>query len=313
MKLSTVLPLMAMSLLGSSGVAAEEECKEKATTCENRVEVLVTDLVFGLKDEVPVEVYEAFVTASSQCLSCVDETDVKALTETADESNMPLWECRLKCWCCEEEWCQFSDGSNWCPQQCYDDFGQCAPESRRLTGEDDGNPYFINYDLNVCMEDITPQDSATISYVDHTEMLADLERELATCYEDKDAFLDSWSSLCADSGIDLSLMARQEGEPKTILFGANGLDSEHAVVTTYSSDESHQSTSHMIFYSALGFVAVSAFAVVGTAVVVKVLNKRRAADEEQAAQWVSEMATATAETANPLSSVSVSDSDSTSS
>ena len=296
-----MLPLAAMSLLGSSGVAPEEKCKEKATTCENRVEVLVTDLVFGLKDEVPVEVYEAFVTASSQCLSCVDKTDVNVLknpqprSKTGD-NKVSLPDCKKSgCWCCQEYWCSIAYGTNYCPSSCSEHYPQCFAERRQLTdGFDDDTdnsnyPYFVNYELNVCMEDITPLDPSATSYVDHTEMLADLERELATCYEDKDAFLDSWSSLCADSGIDLSLMARQEGEPKTILFGANGLDSEHAVVTTYSSDESHQSTSHMIFYSALGFVAVSAFAVVGTAVVVKVLNKRRAAGEEQAAQWVSEM------------------------
>jgi hypothetical protein len=54
----------------------------------------------------------------------------------------------------------------------------------------------------------------------------------------------------------------------------------------------------MMFYSALGFVTVSAFAVFGTALVVQVLRKRREADEEQAAKWVSELTTV--ETTNPI-------------
>jgi hypothetical protein len=292
----TVLPIMAM--LGTT-LAEDAECKEKTDTCQNRVEVFVTDLVHGLKDDVPVEVYEAFVTASSQCLSCVEKTDVEVLTETADESTMSLAQCRRAgCWCCLQTWCQRNDGSNYCPEQCYDDFPKCDSSSRRLTGEDDGNPYFINYELDVCMDVMTPLDTSSSSYVDHTQMLEDFEKELATCYEDKDTFLNSWSSLCADSGIDLSLMARTEGDSRTITFGSTGIDMENAVMTTYSSDDSHRSTSHMIFYSALGFVTLSAFAVIGTAVVVKVLNKRKEAEKEQEAKWVSEMVNV--DTANPV-------------
>jgi hypothetical protein len=121
------------------------------------------------------------------------------------------------------------------------------------------------------------------------------------CYEDRETFMNSWSSLCAESGIDLSLMARQSGDTSRILFGVGYIDSESAKVTTYSSDDSHRSTSHMIFYSALGFVMISAFGVVGTAVVVKLLNKRKEEEDEQAAKWVSEMGSV--DVANPVSGV----------
>jgi hypothetical protein len=257
--------------------------------------------VYGLKEDVPVEVYEAFVTASSQCLSCVDETDVEVLVSTADESKMSPTECkRSGCWCCTYSWCQKSDGSNWCPEQCHDIYSQCSSSSRRLTGEDDGNPYFLNYEMNVCMDDVTPLNPAATSYVDHTQMLADFESELASCYADRGGFMDTWSSLCANSGIDLSQMTRDDGGESTIMFGSTGFDSDSAVVTTYTSDESHRSTSHMIFYAALGFVTVSAFAVFGAAVVVKQLNKRKDEEHDQAAKWVSEMANV--ETANPVAS-----------
>lgn len=299
MKLAKVLSLI--PLFGS--VHAEDtECKEKTSTCQTRVEVLATDLVFGLKDDVPVEVYEAFVTASSQCLSCVEDSDVKILGGgTGDGSKLSRRQCKNRgCSCCDKWWCQHSDGSNWCPEQCLDRFPKCKDERRRLTGQDDGtNPYFVNYELDVCMDDISPLETTTSSYVDYNDMLIVMESDLATCYDDKEVFLDSWSSLCTQSGIDLSLMARTEGDTSTIMFGATGFDAENAVVTTYTSDESHRSTSHMIFYSALGFVTLSAFAIIGTALVVRVLNKRKEEEAAQAAQWVSEMATV--ETVNPIS------------
>jgi hypothetical protein len=158
----------------------------------------------------------------------------------------------------------------------------------------------VDFNINVCVADVTPLNPSASHYLDYAQMLTDFESELQECYADSEGFLDSWSSLCADSGIDLSLMARTEegGSPK-LLFGMQGVDSAGARVTTYSSDESHRSTSHMIFYSALGFVAVSAFAVFGTAVVVKLINKRQEEEQEQSAKWVAEMATV--DTANPLS------------
>jgi hypothetical protein len=300
MKFSTVLPVVA-TLIGSAQASGSAECREKTSTCQNRVEVLVTDLVYGLMDDAPAEVYEAFVAASTKCLSCVENNEVEVLSSTADESKLSANQCKWAgCWCCTRDWCQRDDGTNYCPEQCHDLYGECAVTQRRLTGEDDGNnPYFVNYEMNVCMDDVTPLNPSATNYVDHSQMLADFESELATCYADRGGFLDTWSSLCADSGIDLSLMARDDKGTETIMFGATGLDSAGARVTTYTSDESHRSTSHMIFYSALGFVTVSAFAVMGTAVVIKMLNKRQEEEQEQAAKWVAEMANE--ETVNPLS------------
>ena len=302
MKLSTIVPLVA---LFGGALASNPECKEKTDSCQNRVKVRATDLVSGLKDDVPVEVIEAFVTASSQCLSCVESSGVVSLGGTSDESTYSYSECRAVCWCCTEWWCQKSDGSNYCPAQCHDDFAYCADDSRRiLQGEEESSPpTFMNFDIDVCMDDMSPLDGAQTSYVDYDGMLADFQAELETCYGDRDAFMSTWSDLCSESGIDLSLMARS-ARSGTILLGVPGLDSENVEVTTYSSDDSHRSTSHMMFYSALGFVTLSAFAVVGTAVVVKVLNKRREAAAAQEAQWVSEMAMAEDEppTANPVNS-----------
>jgi hypothetical protein len=300
MKLSAIIFLAS---LFASSYASDDGCKEKTDTCVNRVKVLATDLVYGLKDDVPVEVIEAFVTASSQCLACVDSSDVEAKTETADESVLSYNECMWYCWCCTEFWCQDWEGNNFCPEQCYDDFATCAPSERRvLFGEDEttADPTFMNFEIDVCMDDMTPLDGSQSSYVDYDRMLDDFLDELTACYADRDAFMTTWSDLCSESGIDLSLMARASGArgTDTIILGAPGLDTEHAEVTTYSSDDSHRSSSLMIFYSALGFVALSAFAVVGTAVVVKVLNKRKEEEAAQEAQWVSEMTAA--DTSNPV-------------
>jgi hypothetical protein len=157
---------------------------------------------------------------------------------------------------------------------------------------------FFDFNINVCMDDVTPLDPNTNYYTHYERMLQDFQTELQECYEDRETFLESWSSLAADSGIDLSLMARDDAGKSNILFGMNDLDTTNAAVTSYDSSGSHRSTSHMMFYSALGFVTVSAFAVFGTALVVQVLRKRREADEEQAAKWVSELTTV--ETTNPI-------------
>ena len=307
--------LLALSGAYAGGDSSSVQCgKKQGAECEQRVKVNASTAISGLIDDVPKEVYEAFVIASTECLQCVDESNVQVLhsrhngcnsnkCKGCGEKSETWWTCRS---CCDECRCMGCD-NNLGPgggRKCDD----CCDDRRKLsvTTTDDVKEEDVNFNINVCMDNVNPLDSSSTSYVDHVQMLADFEAELEACYTDTEGFMDSWSSLCADSGIDLSLMARQEGEPKTILFGANGLDSEHAVVTTYSSDESHQSTSHMIFYSALGFVAVSAFAVVGTAVVVKALNKRRAAKDAQEAQWVSEMSSVD-NTANPLSGSGTSD------
>jgi hypothetical protein len=311
MKVPSILPIVTLmgTTTGPGVVSAAAECREKTAVCRNQVTVLATDVISGLQDDIPVEVFETFVTASTQCLSCVDKSDVVVLS-TGDETELTYNQCRFRgCWCCTQSWCQKSDGSNFCPTQCYDDFAQCAPsdEGRRLLMGDGAEriltdtvePHVLSFEIDVCMDDITPLSSSTASYTDYKQMLADFKSELDTCYSNRDAFMSSWSSLAADAGIDLSLLAREGGGSSTILFSAAGLDGEHATLTTSVSDESHRSTSNMMFYSALGFVTLSAFAVFGTAVVVRVLNKRKAEEEAQAAQWVSELTSQ--ETANPVS------------
>jgi hypothetical protein len=309
MKLTSLLPI---GLLSTTLAA---ECKEKTAedVCENRVQVSVTDFVSGLIDDVPDEVYEAFVEASAQCMSCVSTSDVKYLSETADDTVLSYLQCKIRgCWCCTHDWCQHGDGTNFCPEQCYDDFPTCGPDDdaagddtagRRLAGGT-STPTAFTFEVDVCMDDMTPLDSSATSYVDPIKMLDDFQAELAACYADKDAFMSTWSGLCADSGIDLSLMARRSdsGDSETMLLGVPGIDAENFKLTTYDSSDSHRSTSHMIFYSALGFAALSAFAVFGTAVVVKVVNKRSAAKAEQDAKWIAELSSV--EVVSPINSQS---------
>lgn len=297
MKLTTVVPFVA--LLGTSvqveAKSKNDECREKskADECQNRVVVSVTELIYGLKDDVPVEVMDAFAAASSDCLSCVDKSNVKSLS-TSDGSALSDWGCRLHCWCCSSSHCQDDEGNNFCPEQCFDRWPQCSNDGRRiLTGEGDDHDAVSAtpavFEIDVCMDDLEPLDKSSPVYSSYEKMLVDFEKELASCYENKNKFYYSWSNYTAEDGYNLSLMAKEGSGGAQMMFGVPAVDTEGAKVTTYSADAAHQSTSQMIFYSALGFVAVSAFAVVGTAVVVKILNNRRSVNEEQASLWVAEM------------------------
>jgi hypothetical protein len=174
---------------------------------------------------------------------------------------------------------------------------QCVDASN-LKIEGDADVGDVSFKIDVCMDDVSPLDSSATYYTDYVTMLEDFQEELTACYAEKDAFYDSWSTLCADSGIDLSLSTRST-DRETVMYGLDDMDTQNSVVTSYSSDESHRSTSHMIFYAALGFVTVSAFAVFGTALVVRALNKKKEGEEAQAAQWVSELTSV--ETTNPAS------------
>lgn len=299
MKFSTVYPIVA--LLGTTvmTVRADDgtECRDKVKNnkCNNRVKVSVTDMIHGLKDDVPDEVFEAFAAASAQCLECVDTSSVKALS-TSDGTALTDGQCRFWCWCCTSHHCQNDNGDHYCPDQCHDRWPSCATDDRRiLTGEGKGDPTVTSskpavYEIDVCMDDLEPLDKKSSTYSSYDKMLEDFDKELTECYKNKESFYNSWSAFAAQDGIDLSLMTRSEGGSSAVLFGVPAIDTEGAQVTqTYSSDASHQSTSQMIFYSAIGFVTVSAFAVVGTAVVVKVLNNRRSSNEEQSSLWMAEM------------------------
>ena len=309
-------------LLGLTGFhlaeSAECESREEGSVCQDRVQVNATGAISGLMDDVPKEVYEAFVTASSECLHCVGESSVRMLDSgdygcnsnlckgcgESSESKWTCWTCCDYCRCmgCPEN---LGPGDNKvCDDCCYDDTGvivsvQTAEEESLLA---------VDFNIDVCMDNIHPLESSATSYIDYTQMLTDFENDLKACYADTESFYDSWSSLCADTGIDLSLMARRDGDGSVpIVFGMTNMDSENAVDTKGSSDDSHHSTTYMIFYSALGFVVLSAFAVVCTAVVVKVLNKRKAAEEAQINAWVDEISSAppsveiTPSISNPLS------------
>lgn len=302
MKFASVIPFV--SLLASTQ-GADVECQEKTETCKERVKVSIIDVIQGLNDDVPIEVIDAFVAASASCLQCVDKSDAKPLS-TADGTVLTDSQCRNRCWCCTSQYCQIN-GKNWCPTQCHDRYPECVatPGRRYLTeGVDDTTEEYssevVNFQIDVCMDDITPLDKGVSSYTDYNQMLADFESELTECYADKETFYNEWSSLCSESGIDLGLMARSSGGSSAVMFGLPIIDKEGAEVVTYNSDGAHQATSNMIFYSALGFIAVAAFAVVGTAVVVKVINNRNAEEEEKAAKWVSEMSAADGSTLNPV-------------
>jgi hypothetical protein len=58
---------------------------------------------------------------------------------------------------------------------------------------------FFDFNINVCMDDVTPLDPNTNYYTHYERMLQDFQTELQECYEDRETFLDSWSSLAADS------------------------------------------------------------------------------------------------------------------
>ena len=131
--------------------------------------------------------------------------------------------------------------------------------------------FSLQFKIDVCMANVNPLVATDKYYTDYTKMLDDFKDELNACYSAKDTFMDTWSALCVDVGIDLPSLARNR---ESIMLGMYDMDTENAVVTD-ESDNSHRITSQMIFYSALGFVTLAAFAVFGTAVVVRVLNKRQ--------------------------------------
>jgi hypothetical protein len=135
---------------------------------------------------------------------------------------------------------------------------------------------YVYYKLSVCMDEVSPLDFTETYYTDYKEMLDDFLNDLHYCYENRTQFMSTWASLSAEQGLDLSLMARDEyGDRSTILFGYTGMEVSDAEVNTYYSSKSHKSTSHMLFYGALGFVVISISAIFTTFVVVLITNKRK--------------------------------------
>ena len=308
MKMGLSWLVLLLALAGC--VADDSECRVKQEVCYERVKVNVTTFIEGLIDDVPKEIFDAFVEASAGCLKCVDSTDLRPLgsghggcgTKKCRGCGIPYEETKKKCKkCCGTCRCQGCTRPWWGKGLCDDCCG-----GRRLSDEVDYAGASIDFTIDVCMDDVSPVAPSSSYYIDYAEMLEDFEAELKRCYEEKDDFLTRWASLTADVGIDLSTMARSSGGPPALMFEMEDVDKEGAQVTTYSSDESHRSTSHMIFYGALGFVSISAFAVLGTAVVVRILNKRKEQRREQSAKWVAEMSSA--DIVNPVGGDGVSSS-----
>lgn len=135
---------------------------------------------------------------------------------------------------------------------------------------------YVYYQLSVCMDEISPLDFTEKYYTDYKEMLNDFTNELHYCYENKTQFISTWASISAEQGLDLSLMTRDDSKDTSkILFGYIGMEVSDAEVKIYSSSGSHQATSHIYFYGALGFVIISISAIITIFVVVLIINKRK--------------------------------------
>jgi len=242
------------------------------------------------------------VAASSQCLQCVGSTDTKPL----NTANTPLTEteCAHSSRCAKAAgicWGRFNGGcTTYCKQLI------CPLGGRRLTDvtsyeelaarrlqDSTETPTHISFQIDVCMDDITPLDSSSSSYYeDYTAMINDFTSQLTECYAQTEDFYNSWSSLCAESGVDLSL-ATSTRDPTflrtPVLLSEPFVNIENAKVISYSSSDSHRSTANVLLYAGVGIAAVSAFAVVGAVVVVNLLKKRAEAEDEKALNWIAGM------------------------
>jgi hypothetical protein len=347
--------------------------------CKEEVNVNISDIIFGLKDDTPSEIIDTYIEASSMCMHDINKNNVHKLKTgnnicmtqsscrmcgTIMESNNNCKPCCYECRCVGCSWNR-GPGTNWlghervcdscciqeeepcssyfsqcygcnmanegdkscrsCCNQCrcegcgkdeerngwqknmYGDYvcDDCCSSRRNLytnitttkeintkeintkeinTKEIDNtkeqiselSEIYVYYKLSVCMDEVSPLDFAETYYNDHKDMLDDFLNELHYCYENRTQFINTWASLTAERGLDLSLMARDDSrDTSTILFGYTGMEVSEAEVKTYYSSESHKATSHMFFYGALGFVVISISAIITTFVVVLVTNKRK--------------------------------------
>lgn len=330
--------------------------------CRNRVSVNISDIIFGLKGNIPIDIIDSYIAASAGCLKGVDENNLRHQEDQIIAFNTgnnicnsysscrwcgSIFENENNCEsCCDDcrcvgcEWnrgsrtnylgysrvcddccvqgievctsyvndcygCKMSnEGDKSCKDCCgvcrcegcsktnerigwskniYGDYicDDCCEERRlqsNITNIINGDTEFethIYFNIDVCMDDITPLDSSKSNYINYIDMLNDFSDEFHLCYEDKDKFINSWTSISAHKGLDLNLMVRDEKEPSTLLFGYTSIEISNAQVKTYDSSDSHKSTSHMIFYGSLGFVTISLFAILSTAFVVYIFNKRK--------------------------------------
>ena len=197
-------------------------------------------------------------------------------------SNEGAKSCKTCCGQCRCEGCSSNNVRYGWLKEIYGDYvcDECCDTHRRIQEpEPEPEPeqdIQIYYNLKACI----------ITNDDIQRILENYNNQLHNCYQNRSQFINTWASLTADQGIDLSLMVRDEmdNDYSTILFGYNGMEIDNAQVTSYESSESHKATSYMIFYGALGFIIVSISAVISTAIVVRVKNKRK----EQNARLLSE-------------------------
>jgi hypothetical protein len=335
------------------------------SSCYTEVSINVSDIIFGLKPETPIEIIDSYIEASSTCMHQINKNNMKrqdgqaVLLRTGDNTicssskascrlcgtiyetdrnckqccegcrcvgcewnrgagtnwlgdervcdtccseptnicslyymdcfgcKMPIegtTSCKECCGICRCEGCNNNFRTNW-QQNMYGDY-VCDPCcDRRLEGDSNLQKrrrleeYEINvyYNMNICMDEITPLDTNKQVYTNHEEMLQDYNDELHSCYENKSHFIDTWASISANNGLDLSLMVRDDRDRDltTILFGYTGMEINNAQVTTYSSSKSHRATKHMLFYGIIGFLVISIVAVTSTFIVVYKINKRK--------------------------------------
>ena len=138
-------------------------------------------------------------------------------------------------------------------------------------------PYEIQpvyYTIDICMDSIPPQYSTKIYYSDYSILLKDIYDQLEKFYNDHDNFIQSWSELCSQHCIYLSIMSRDtESGLETILFGFTELDVQNVQVMSYDSSSSYRATSHMIFYSLIGFGFISLFTIFIVIKIVHIMRK----------------------------------------
>lgn len=334
-----------------------------AKICKEEVNVNISDIIFGLKDDVPSEIINTYIEASSMCMHDINKNNVNKLNagnnicntqsscrmcgtimETNNNCKTCCDECRCvgcswnrgpgftdrvcdscciqgeeicssyisNCYgckmanegdkscqsCCNQcrcEGCGKDDERNGWQKMVYGDYvcDECCPSRRKLkinntsktsknikrnisNSEEQISELYVYYTLKVCMDEVSPLDLTKTYYTDYKEMLNDFMNELHYCYENRTQFIKTWSSLSAEQGIDLSLMARDDSrDTSTILFGYTGMEISEAEVKTYYSSESHKATSHIIFYGALGFVVISVSLIIISFVVVLITNTRK--------------------------------------
>ena len=211
------------------------------------------------------------------CDSCCVEPEEEDICESymmecygCKLSNEGTNSCKECCGHCRCKGCNINNQRYGWLEALYGDYvcDDCCNDRRRIE-EQPQEDIQIYYNLKTCI--------ASQLHYDYQDILENYNNQLHNCYQNKSQFLNTWATLTSNQGIDLSLMIRDEtGDLSTILFGHTGMEIENArVESSYESSNSHKATSHMIFYGAIGFLIVSISAIISTAIVIKIFNKRK--------------------------------------